>query len=408
LPLADFGSQGWNLLREDLPLPVAVLKKSALDRNSRWMRAFLAATGVVLSPHGKTTMSPELHRRQLEEGAWGITLATMTQVRIALRHGVRRILLANQIVGKAHLEFIVDALNRDDTLDFYCLVDSAEGVTALAETAHRQKSNRPVQVLLEMGVPRGRTGCRTLAAGLEVARSVARAQPQVILRGIEGFEGLVPGDTPEDRLHAAHALLDDLVRAAEMCDSEGLFHQAPIILSAGGSAYFDVVAARLAAVKLSRPTLVVLRSGCYLTSDDGIYRTAAAQILERSTLVRQISDTPLPAIEVWSYVQSRPEPDRVVLTMGRRDVSFDAGLPIPKYWHRPGADSLVQALGDGHAIVGLHDQHAVVEVPASSSLRYGDLVGCGISHPCTTFDKWRWLPIVDDRYDVVDAVSTWF
>jgi D-serine dehydratase len=38
----------------------------------------------------------------------------------------------------------------------------------------------------------------------------------------------------------------------------------------------------------------------------------------------------------------------------------------------------------------------------------GQLVGCGISHPCTTFDKWRWMPVVDDVYRVVDAVSVNF
>jgi D-serine dehydratase len=38
----------------------------------------------------------------------------------------------------------------------------------------------------------------------------------------------------------------------------------------------------------------------------------------------------------------------------------------------------------------------------------GDRVCLGLSHPCTTFDKWRWMPIVDEELNVVDAIVTWF
>ena len=77
--LGDIGSQSWNLLHEDLPLPVAILKASALAHNGKWMASFLELSGAVISPHGKTTMSPQLFERQLDDGAWAITVATVHQ-----------------------------------------------------------------------------------------------------------------------------------------------------------------------------------------------------------------------------------------------------------------------------------------------------------------------------------------
>jgi len=63
-------------------------------------------------------------------------------------------------------------------------------------------------------------------------------------------------------------------------------------------------------------------------------------------------------------------------------------------------------------ITGLNDQHAYLhfdaQAPAHEQPLVGGLVGSGISHPCTTFDKWRWMPVVNDSYHVTDAVSVNF
>src|SRR5690606_15641934 len=92
---------GWNALDDDLPYPLALLKESALAHNSRWMAAFLRHFDACLAPHGKTTMSPALHRRQLADGAWGITAATAQQAAVMVAFGVTRILVANQLAGRA-------------------------------------------------------------------------------------------------------------------------------------------------------------------------------------------------------------------------------------------------------------------------------------------------------------------
>ena len=56
----------------------------------------------------------------------------------------------------------------------------------------------------------------------------------------------------------------------------------------------------------------------------------------------------------------------------------------------------------------MNDQHTYLRVPAEADVRVGDLIGSGISHPCTTFDKWRALFTVDDSYRVTGAILTFF
>jgi D-serine dehydratase len=396
--LGEVGAQGWNLLRGDLPLPAAVLHRSRLVANAAWMKALTEANGLRLAPHGKTTMAPQLFALQLEAGAYAITVATTQQLAVARRFGVKRVVLANQPVGRPAIDACFAALRE---LELYCLADSPEGVAALAEGARRAESSRPLRVLVEVGVAGGRTGARTLEGALAVARAVAAA-PGLVLAGIECFEGILPDIPAVDRL------LDAVLALADSCAAEGLFGDGPIVLSAGGSAFYDRVGERFAPVRFGgRETIRLLRSGCYLTHDSLGYDAAYRRILEEARLALPPGRLE-PALEVWAHVQSRPEPGRTILTMGKRDVSHDSGLPVPLLWFRPGAMERPQPMPRGHAVLALNDQHCHLGTPGESPLAIGDMVAFGIGHPCTTFDKWGLLMVVDADYTVVDAVKTFF
>jgi D-serine dehydratase len=393
----EIGRQHWNVLAADTSFPVALLKTSALRHNLDWMRQFCDHFGALLAPHGKTTMSPQLFGAQLANGAWGITLATMAQVQTAYRFGVRRILLANQLVAKADIAAAIALLQGDPTFELFALVDSLEGVERLSRAA--RDSARALPLLVELGINGKRAGCRTRDQALAVARAVGAA-PGLQLAGVEGYEGLL-----SERETIAGFVLD-LVELLHQLDGEQLFAGTQILLSAGGSAYFDLVARGFAgATGLSRPVVPVLRSGCYLTSDHGFYHA----LLEKMAL----REKALPpgalrsALEVWSVVQSRPEPGLAILSMGKRDASYDIDLPIPLMSHRPGSAGPL-ALAPGCRIEAMNDQHAYLRVPPESTLAVGDLIGCGISHPCTTFDKWPLMLAVDDDYTVQCAINTFF
>lgn len=408
LSLNDVGARGWNLLKEDLPLPAAVLKVSAIEHNDRWMQQFLRSSGAVIAPHGKTTMSPALFQRQLAHGAWAMTVATVQQVQVCRAMGIKRIVLANQLIGRQAIRYVLKELSAHADLEFYCLVDSVPGVAMLRDAASEVRLLAPINLLLEGGTMGGRTGCRDLAGALEVARAVATAGPALRLRGVEGFEGLIPGKSPEEIETGVRAFLDFLAGIAEACVTENLFASGPVILSAGGSAYYDLVVERFSSERLGRETLVLTRSGCYLTHDSVHYRHYFERLQERTPSLQRLGEGLRPALEVWAYVQSRPEPTKAICTMGQRDVSRDIDLPVPLVWYRPGTNALPQPVPDGHRVTGLNDQHAHVALPANSPFRVGDMVGFGVSHPCTTFDKWQLLYLVDDTYGVTGAIRTFF
>jgi D-serine dehydratase len=241
-----------------------------------------------------------------------------------------------------------------------------------------------------------------------VARAVKQAAPHAVLRGVEGFEGLFVGASAGELERQVRGFLDYLVEIALACERDDLFGDGEILLTAGGSAFYDLVVARFRAAGLTRPVRVVTRSGCYLTHDSGIYRRAFADLKRRAAGAPGLGDGPRAALEVWAYVQSRPEPTKALLGLGKRDASYDEP-PLPLVWHRPGSNAPRPApMPDGHEVTGLNDQHCHMSLPASSPLEVGDLVGFGISHPCLTFDKWQVLPVVDDDYRVIGAVRTFF
>ena len=399
----DIGRQGWNVLRGDLPFPVAVLKEAALAHNLEWMADFTRATGVLLAPHGKTTMAPQLFARQIEAGAWGITFATMRQVGLGVRAGLRRIILANQLVGCEDILQAMHLTQATPDLELHVLVDSIAQLNLIEAQGERRRLAQPLTVLLEMGVAGGRTGCRTVDDAMQLARAIA-ASRSVRLSGVECFEGLsVTGDSEADRI-VVDRWMHAMRQVARQCDAEGLYGTPEVTLSAGGSAVFDLVARSLP-MQLSRPVRTILRSGCYITHDSGFYERFARQVIARSGAAWQQRAGLKPALEVWTQVQSRPEPLLAILALGKRDASFDIDLPMPFARVRDGVRTPLDAYW---RIDKLNDQHAYMQIPVGADVRVGDLIGCGVSHPCTTFDKWRWMPIVDDDYGVAGAIRTFF
>lgn len=400
LRFGDVGRQGWNLLSGDMPMPLAVIRESVLKANSAWMAAFTAANDLLIAPHGKTTMAPQLFDLQIADGAWAITVATVQQLAVCRRFGVKRVILANQPVGKQEIAACFDAL-REPGFELYCLADSIAGVALLAEAAARHRTANPLRILVEIGFMGGRTGARSREEALAVARAVA-ASPGLRLSGFECFEGLLSEPKAADRL------LDEVVATAAAADAEGLLGPEPMVLSAGGTSLFDRVGERFNAASFARPILKLLRSGCYLTHDSTVYSASFRRITIETGLALPPGGLE-PALEVWAYVQSRPERGRSLLTVGKRDISYDSGLPVPLRWFRPGGVmAQPEPMPAGHTVLALNDQHCHLDTPEASPLQVGDMIAFGIGHPCTTFDKWAHLMLVDDEYRVTGAIRTFF
>jgi D-serine deaminase-like pyridoxal phosphate-dependent protein len=367
------------------------LRESALANNTAVMQAYVDRHGLHFAPHMKTHMAPALAARQVDAGAWGVTVASVQQAMVAWEHGVHRILVANEVLDPAGLAWLASRRSEDPDADVLCYVDSAAGVAA-GRTAQDTVAG-DLHVLVEVGFTGGRTGVRTATEALAVARAAHDAG--LSLRGVSGYEGGLPGvDPARDYVRGVLAI------AAEV---RPLVDAPRALLSMGGSAWFDAVADAVAA----RPDDldVLLRSGAYLTHDDGFYA-------ERTPFGRHPEDGALvPAIEVWGRVTSRPEPGLALVAVGKRDISFDEGLPVvrrilpggaadaPRVVPPPGAVTVTR-LDDQHCYLTLaDDQHGPTP---------GDVVVFGISHPCTVFDKWRQVLVIDDDETVLDTIATWF
>jgi D-serine dehydratase len=396
---------GRNVLREDLTLPLCVLRAGSLDRNLAQFQRFSEASGVLLSPHAKTSMSPALFSRQLAAGCWGLTFATCAQLEVARRHGVQRVFYANQLVGAADIRYVCDELRRDPGFEFYCLVDSVDGVQQLAERVAQADPGRRLNVLIEGGLAGGRCGVRDIGTAVKVAEAVRATGAQLALVGVEGFEGLVQYRAADRRETDVREFLGFVAGIAEALDDRDLFDVDEVLLSAGGSAFYDLVIEVFQQVRLRRPSQVLLRSGCYLTQDWGAYGGFLADIHQRTG-----SATPdlEPALEVWAQVLSIPEPELIILSAGRRDFGQDAGNPVAITHVRRGSAERRPLHEAGWRMTAVSDQHAHMTVPPGHGVEVGDLVALGPSHPCTTFDKWRVLYLVDDDYNVTETIPTYF
>ncbi|MFE7762024.1 amino acid deaminase [Streptomyces sp. NPDC057438] len=397
--VAELADRRLNLFTDGFTTPVLALSAERLEHNLALMETYSARHGLAFAPHGKTSMAPRLFWRQIERGAWGITLAVPHQVRVAREFGIERVFLANEVVDPAALRWIAGELAADPAFRFVCYVDSVRGVE-LMDAALRASgaSARPVDVVVELGAGEGaRTGVRTEAECAAVADAVAAAGT-LRLVGVAGYEGEVPRADPE----RVGAWLRRLTALAVDFDKAGRFAGLDeVIVSAGGSAWFDTVAEVLAELpELSLPVLKLLRSGAYVSHDSGHYRrlTPFNRVPEEGALE--------PAFRLWAQVVSRPTPDQAFANAGKRDAAHDLDLPSAEVVRDAGTGAVRDAAGI--TVTGLSDQHAWLRTEDGSALEVGDWVGLGLSHPCTSFDKWKLIPVVEADGTVVDYVRTFF
>ncbi|MFC7330197.1 alanine racemase [Marinactinospora rubrisoli] len=395
--VADVRRAGLHL--RDLWLPAVTLDADALRHNLDRFARWCAERGLDLAPHAKTTMSPHLWSAQLARGAWALSAATVAQARTMRSFGVGRVLIVNEVVDGGQLAWLAGALG-DPGFHPVCLVDSAEGVR-LAEAA-LAGAHRPLPVLVELGVQGRRAGVRDIDRALDLARLV-RDSAHLVLAGVEAFEGVFPQRRDDDSPARVRGWLDRLLDFTVRADAEGLFAEVPeVIVTAGGSGYPDLVADALSdPPSLSVPLRRVVRSGCYVTHDD--------LFMERASPLRSsaVADPLRPALSCYARVLSRPEPGRALLGVGKRDVSFDIDLPVPRALLR-GERRI--PLDGGVRVAELNDHHGFLDISASAAHApvVGDIVELGLSHPCTVFDKWPLIPVLDSGRRVVDAVRTLF
>ena len=391
-----------------LQTPLLTLDAQALQGNADHLAKWCADKGVLLAPHGKTTMSPQLWAEQLNRGAWGITLANFAQLRVARGFGVRNLQLANSLTDPHAIQWVAE---QDSTILSW--VDSVDTVALIERTLAGPDS--VLDVLVELGAHGGRTGARGVDAALEVARAVDAAE-HLRLVGVAGYEGSLAHTADDAGLAAVRGYLAKMRLLHEELLAAGLYGSGSVIITAGGSAYFDdvvtVLSPCISTTAEAAPTVshslkvdLMIRSGAYIIHDDGFYRGI-------SPFSRAGNQPFSPGMYGWARVVSQPEPGLALLDAGKRDLPFDEGLPEPQFIGSTLGGAMEALVGA--EITSVNDQHSFLTFnPDTTTVRPGDVVRLGLSHPCTAFDKWTVIPVLADStpggdQTVVDLIHTFF
>ncbi|MFD5213998.1 alanine racemase [Microbacterium sp. NPDC058345] len=383
--------------------PLIALDDAAMDANVATMAAWCAERGFDIMPHGKTTMAPALWKRQTDAGATGITLATMGQVRTGRDLGLDSIMLANAAVDPRSLAWLAGEL-ADPGFRFVSWADSIATVEAMEHGLLAAGTPRAADVCIELGASGGRTGARSIAEAVRIAERIA-ASPVLRLAGVSGYEGSLAHDRSTTAVAAVRSYLEAQVELHTAITP--LYDDGEVFLTAGGSAYFDVVADVWAGADRDGRTRFTLRSGAYIVHDDGFYRgispfdEGAAHISDSSGASPRFVN----AMHGLARVVSSPEPGLALVDGGKRDFPYDEGMPIPRAWRPESSEPWQPLQGE---VSAMNDQHSYVR--SEQPLPIGSVVRLGLSHPCTAFDKWRILPVIEsvESERVVDLVRTWF
>lgn len=391
----DVGDQGWGL--SDLLLPTMVLRESALHHNIDLHALWCKHMNVDQAPHIKTHLSPELTKLQLQAGSWGVSTASPHQSRFAAAVGAKRILLAQEVVDPANIRVLAQLLNEYPDLDLMVIVDSLTGVDKLAAGLRNAGANRPLGVLVELGLAGGRTGARTLSEFTDIASEV-KSCAELRLRGVEGYEGVLAAGRDSETFAPVDAFMDQLAAATIHLARQNLFADLDeVVLTAGGSVFPDRVA-EMVRPEIDKPVRVVVRAGATITHDHGPRSAFAPLAPEANNELGALQ----PALELWAAVVSVPEAGLALANFGKRDTPFDLGLPIVLEVRRNGetVDST------GVEVTDTNDQHGFLK--HDRQLQVGDVLRLGPRHPCTAFDKWPLIPLMSDDERVTGAITTWF
>ncbi len=413
IALDSIGGRGWNLPRGDLVLPVLALRDSRFRQNLKFLKRYAEEHGVCLAPHGKTPMAPELFREILSEGgAWGISVATVQQAAVAAGAGAGKVLIPNQVLGPANIAGLAALRSAYPRRLFACFVDSVAALQQLVRHGRdRLNKGDRFDILIEVGAEGARTGARTSAQVEAVVAAAKQAADTVRIVGVGCYEGAIARPDPGDNLRAVDAYLSFAVDTFNRAARAGVFAGLPeAILTGGGSSWFDRVTVAFTEAKLEHPARLVLRCGSYAFIDHRLYLEKLAAMEARGGISAS-GETLVPALELWAVVQSTQDPGRAIVAMGKRDLPYDAGYPIPMRQYRDG--KLLARLGkEGEEgacrILKSDDQHAYLAYPEGTDVQVGDIIAFGISHPCTAFDKWRLVFRVDEDFNVTGAVATEF
>jgi D-serine deaminase-like pyridoxal phosphate-dependent protein len=341
----------------DIPTPALVVDLPAMQRNIRTMADYLAEGPCKLRPHFKAHKTPEIAKQQLAAGSCtGLTVATVGEAEVAATF-CDDILIANEVIGRDKAARVAELAN---SVDIKVAVESELGLEQLSEAAQRAGSTVGALVEVNIGF---RAGTQPGEPAVALARRTADTAG-VELHGLMGYAGHAAGmDDRTQREAAERSAIERLLSSVAAVREAGLPCE---IVSAGSTGTYDITS------KMEGVTEI--QAGSYVLMD-----TAYAKF-------------GLPfeqAFWVQGTVVSRPSETRVTADCGHKSCTMDHGVPDVKGI-------------EGATVMFLADEHAMITVPAESTLGPGDPIALWPSHIDPTINLHDVFYVVDGG-QVVDV-----
>jgi len=347
-----------------IPTPAAVIDLDAFDRNVAKMAERAAQAGLALRPHAKSHKCAALIRRQIGAGAVGVCCAKLAEAEALAAAGIGQILITSPIAGAASA--VRAARLAADLPDFRLTVDHPDAAAELGAAAQG-----PIQVVIDIDVGLGRTGCHDPEQAAAVARAVL-AQPNLKLLGVQGYGGNWQHmEGANTRASAVAEGMKKLTAAADAIRAAGGTVQ---VVTGGGTGTFTADAAQ--------GVLNEIQPGSYAFMDKE-YRDA-------------LKDDPEGAYEqsatIVSTVISANHPKWVTLDAGLKAFSTEGPMPeplTPKF-----AASTYRFFGD---------EHGMITRPAGEPVVRGERIALAPGHIDPTLDRYDVFHLVqgDVLVDIV-------
>ncbi|MDA9749185.1 hypothetical protein N9U75_03430, partial [Pelagibacteraceae bacterium] len=194
--------------------------------------------------------------------------------------------------------------------------------------------------------------------------------------------------------------------------NQSLYKEKKNIISGGGSEYFDLVVKYYNKSKITKDTKLILRPGSFIAYGHGYYEKKINNLRKRNLLTSILKKNNTffkPSLLLWAHVISINESGLAIINFGKRDASFDLGNPIPiNVYRNKKIFKKIKYKSNNLSIYKLNDQHAFLKYNNKLKLNIGDLISFGVSHPCITLDKWRYIYLINSNHDIIDIYKTFF
>ncbi len=283
-----------------LDTPALLVDLGIMEANIARIVAACRTSGVAWRPHSKAHKTPEIARMQIAAGAIGVTCAKLGEAEVMATAGIRDILIANQIVGPLKIDRLVHLADYADPI---VCVDSIENLNELDAAFGR--AGKRLRVAIEVNIGMNRAGVEPGAPVVALAREIA-SRSGLHFVGVVGWESQATtiADAAEKERTVRDAVAA-LTASARACTAAG--HHVTVV-SCGGTGTFPYCA--------QQPGVTEVQIGGAIFSD--------------MHYVTHYHVDFAPALTVLTTVTSRPTPTRIVVDAGRKAMSGDAAMPVPR------------------------------------------------------------------------------